>query len=56
MNGLQSLSDALCDLLNRVEGTDVQLIIGGGFGIYLKARHVGQDVRTYSVNTVGLST
>ncbi|MBV9997936.1 MAG: hypothetical protein JO015_02375 [Verrucomicrobia bacterium] len=46
MNGLQSLSDALCDLLNRVEGTDVQLIIGGGFGIYLKARHVGQDVRT----------
>ena len=47
MNELQSLSDALCELLKRLEGTDVKLIIGGGFGIYLKTEHVRKlDART----------
>ena len=40
MNQLQTLSDALCDLLKQIEGTDIRLIIGGGFGIYLKAEHI----------------
>ena len=40
MNQLQTLSDALCDLLNQIEGTDLRLIVGGGFGIYLKTEHV----------------
>ena len=37
MPGLQT---ALLDLLYEVEGTDVKIIIGGGYGIYLKTGHV----------------
>lgn len=40
MNQLQTLSDALCELLKHIEGTDIKLIVGGGFGIYLKVEHV----------------
>jgi hypothetical protein len=40
MSQLQTLSDALCDLLKQIGGTDIRLIIGGGFGIYLKTEHV----------------
>jgi len=40
MNQLQTLSGALCELLKQIEGTDIKLIIGGGFGIYLKLQHV----------------
>jgi hypothetical protein len=47
MKQLQTLSDGLCDLLKQIEGTDIRLIIGGGFGIYLKAEHVRKlDART----------
>lgn len=37
MPGLQT---ALLDLLYEVRGTDVAVIIGGGYGIYLKTGHV----------------
>jgi len=36
---LQSLKTALLDILNEVQGTDVNLIIGGGYGIYLRTRY-----------------
>jgi len=31
---------ALLDLLHELQGTEVKLIIGGGYGIYLKNNHV----------------
>lgn len=44
VSGLQT---ALLDLLYELHGTDVKLIIGGGFGIYLKTDHVlRMEVRT----------
>jgi hypothetical protein len=47
MNQLQTLSSALCELLKQIEGTDIRLVIGGGFGIYLKVDHVRKlNVRT----------
>jgi len=30
----------LLDLLHEVQDTDIKLIIGGGYGIYLKTEHV----------------
>ena len=44
---LQSLKTALLDILNEVQDTDVNLIIGGGYGIYLRTRYRRQsDERT----------
>ena len=44
---IPDLQTALLDLLYEVQGTDIKLIIGGGFGIYLKVDHVRrQGVRT----------
>jgi hypothetical protein len=37
---ISDLQTSLLDLLLEIEGTDIKLIIGGGFGIYLKADHV----------------
>jgi hypothetical protein len=37
---IPDLQTALLDLLYEVQGTDIKLIIGGGFGIYLKTDHV----------------
>ncbi|MBU1671596.1 MAG: hypothetical protein KKF41_00445 [Actinobacteria bacterium] len=37
---IPDLQSALLDLLYGVQGTDVRLIIGGGYGIYLKTDHV----------------
>jgi len=37
---IPDLQTALLDLLHEVQGTDIKLIIGGGFGIYLKTDHV----------------
>ena len=34
------LQTSLLDLLHEMEGADIKLIIGGGFGIYLKTDHV----------------
>jgi len=40
MIGMTGLRTALLDLLHAVRDTEVRLIIGGGFGIYLKSEHV----------------
>ena len=37
---IPDLQTSLLDLLHEMEGTDVKLIIGGSFGIYLKTEHV----------------
>ena len=38
------LRTSLLDLLREIEGTDIKLIVGGGFGIYLKIDHIQQQV------------
>ncbi|MDP2863478.1 MAG: hypothetical protein Q8N95_11860 [Desulfobacterales bacterium] len=44
---MPALQKELLDLLHELHGTDVKLIIGGGFGIYLKTDHVRRiEVRT----------
>jgi hypothetical protein len=44
---IPDLQTALLDLLHETQGTDIKLIIGGGFGIYLKTDHVRRlGVRT----------
>jgi hypothetical protein len=37
---MPELQTALLDLLYEVQGTAVKLIIGGGYGIYLKNSYV----------------
>jgi len=37
---IPDLQTSLLDLLFEIEGTDIKLIIGGGFGIYLKIDYV----------------
>jgi hypothetical protein len=37
------LQTSLLDLLHEMEGSEVQVIIGGGFGIYLKVVHVAKE-------------
>jgi len=39
---IPDLQKSLLDLLLEIEGTDIKLIIGGGFGIYLKTDYVQQ--------------
>jgi hypothetical protein len=44
---MSALHTELLDLLHELHGTDVKLIIGGGFGIYLKTDYVRRmEVRT----------
>jgi hypothetical protein len=40
MTSMPDLQTALLDLLYELEGTEVKLIIGGGFGIFLKTNRV----------------
>ena len=40
MFALIDLRTSLLDLLHNIKGADIRLIIGGGFGIYLKTDHV----------------
>jgi hypothetical protein len=42
MTAMPGLQTALLDLLYEVKGTDIVIIIGGGYGIYLKTGHVRQ--------------
>jgi hypothetical protein len=39
------LQTSLLDLLHEMEGSEVKVIIGGGFGIYLKVVHVAKESR-----------
>lgn len=44
---MPDLQGALLDLLNALDGTDIKLIVGGGFGIFLKTEYVRQrEART----------
>jgi hypothetical protein len=40
---IPNLKTSLLDLLHEIEGKDIKLIIGGGFGIYLKIFHMQQQ-------------
>jgi len=40
---IADLQTSLLDLLHKIEGSEVKIIIGGGFGIYLKAVHVAKE-------------
>jgi hypothetical protein len=42
---IADLQTSLLDLLHEIEGSDVNIIIGGGFGIYLKVAHVAKEGR-----------
>ena len=44
MNRMADLTSALLDLLHELENTDIKLIVGGGFGIYLRYR---ESLRTH---------
>jgi hypothetical protein len=37
---ITDLQTALLDLLDKIRDSDIKLIIGGGFGIYLKTAYV----------------
>jgi len=43
MNSIPDLKTSLLDLLYEIKDTDIKLIIGGGFGIYLKTNYVQQE-------------
>ncbi len=40
MNGIPSLKTSLLDLLYEVRDKDILLIIGRGFGIYLRMQYI----------------
>ena len=40
MNGMVTLTTALLDLVQELEGTGLRLVVGGDFGIYLKHREL----------------
>lgn len=42
---IADLQTSLLDLLHEMEGSEIKVIIGGGFGIYLKVVHVAKEGR-----------
>jgi hypothetical protein len=47
MNRMIDLNTALLDLLHEIRGSEIRLVICGGFGIYLRTEHVRRvDART----------
>ncbi len=40
MGELSQLSDALLDLIGHISGSRLKLIVGGGFGIYLRHKEL----------------
>ena len=51
---MPDLQTALLDLLHELQGTDIKLNIGGGFGIYLKTDHVRRLGEPRSTNDLDL--
>lgn len=45
MIAIVDLQTWLLDLLHEIEGSEIKVIIGGGFGIYLKVVHVAKEGR-----------
>lgn len=45
MNGMPTLTTALLDLLKEIEGANVPLIVGGGYGIYLRYMRIVEERR-----------
>ena len=44
---MNDLKTALLDLLHEINGTEIRLILGGGYGLYLKGEYVRQNgIRT----------
>ena len=41
---ITDLQTSMLDLLHEIKGSEVKVIIGGGFGIYLKVSHVVKEV------------
>lgn len=53
MNGMPTLTTALLDLLKEIEGANVPLIIGGGYGIYLRYMRIVETVLTECGRIIG---
>jgi len=45
MNGMPTLTTALLDLLKEIEDANVPLIVGGGYGIYLRYMRIVEERR-----------
>ncbi len=45
MNFMSDLQTSLLDLLFEIKGTEIKLIIGGGYGIFLKVNHVQRTAK-----------
>lgn len=51
MTGMRELETALLDLLFELRETEIKLVVGGGYGIYLRGRHVRLN-KTRTILTV----
>jgi hypothetical protein len=59
MTNMPDLRTSLLDLLRELEGTEVRLILGGGYGIYLRterARKIGERTLSRSGPSRALPT
>ncbi len=45
---MPDLQTAMLDLLHEIQGADLKLIIGGGYGIYLKTEYVTETAANTS--------
>jgi hypothetical protein len=50
MNGMDTLTTAMLDLLKELEGADVPLIMGGGYGLYLRRLQIEAESRQTMVD------
>ena len=52
---ITDLQTSLLDLLHEIKGSEIKVIIGGGFGIYLKVSHVARGGAAEHFGGNGLS-